>query len=401
MTGRMQVAGTSSAARQDSGVSTYSSDNVRHLSWMEVPGGGQIVIKGSTAFVGHQHGPDGTTILDIADPRQPKIVGKLMLANPMAHSHKVRVVGDLMYVNSEIEPGKGDRLAFTEGGFRIYDIKDVANPKLVSFTKTYARGVHRFDVDENYAYISTEMDGFVGNILVIYDVRDPKKPAEVSRWWMPGQNVAAGETPHPKGRDHSLHHAMRCGDQLYAGCWFSGISIIDVSDIARPRTLGHHEYDPPHAEPTHTFLKVPFAIGGRSIAVSTEEERPKRGPDVGRPHAPLRTWDVTDPTRPTILCTYQLDEMAQPYHGDSVRFGTHQLREIVDPDCMLYVTWFAAGLRMIDISDPANPKEKGHFIPQPAAGRNVPWTNDVAKDERGLIFLTDKVCGLDVLEFDN
>ena len=62
--------------------------------------------------------------------------------------------------------------------------------------------------------------------------------------------------------------------------------------------------------------------------MSTEEERPKRGPDIGRPHAPLRTWDVTDPAKPTILCTYQFDEQAQPYHGDDVRFGTHQLREM-------------------------------------------------------------------------
>ncbi|MEA3025463.1 MAG: hypothetical protein QOF91_748 [Alphaproteobacteria bacterium] len=391
----------SSAARPDTAVTTYGSDSVRHICRLEIPGGGQIVIQDTTAFIGHQHGPDGTTILDIADPRHPKILCKLMMTSPMSHSHKVRVIGDLMVVNSEIEPGKGDRLAYVDGGFRIYDVRNKANPRLLSFTRTYARGVHRFDVDNSYAYISTEMEGFVGNILVIYDIRNPSKPTEVSRWWMPGQNAAAGEKPHPKGRDHSLHHAMRCGDEMYAGCWFSGISIIDVSDITRPRTLGHYEYQPPHAEPTHTFLKVPFLIAGRSIAVSTEEERPKRGPDVGRPHAPLRTWDVTDPTKPTILCTYQLDEEAQPYHGNSVRFGTHQLREIVDKDCMLYVTWFAAGLRMIDISDPQNPKEKGYFIPKPAAGRDVPWTNDVAKDVRGLIFVTDKVCGLDILEFDH
>ena len=53
------------------------------------------------------------------------------------------------------------------------------------------------------------------------------------------------------------------------------------------------------------------------------------------------------------------------------------------------------------VLDTMKPKEKGHFIPQPAEGRDVPWTNDVAKDDRGLIFVTDKVCGLDVLEFDN
>ena len=395
------MAAVSSAARVSAGSPIYASSNIRHLCRQEISGGGQIVIQGHYAYIGHQHGPEGTTILDISDPRNPKTVCVLMASHPWSHSHKVRVVGDLMVVNSEIEPGKGDRLQYPDGGFRIYDIKDKTAPKLLAFVKTHARGVHRFDMDEKFAYISTEMDGFVGNILVIYDIANPSKPVEVSRWWMPGQNVAAGEPPHPRGRDHSLHHAMRCGNEMYAGCWFSGISIIDVSDIARPRTLGRHEYDPPHAEPTHTFLKVPFPIGGRSIAVSTEEERPKRGADTGRPHAPLRTWDVTNPAKPKILCTYQLDEAAQPYHGDNVRFGTHQLREIVDRDCMLYVTWFAAGLRMIDISDPVNPQEKGYIIPQPAAGRDVPWTNDVAKDERGLIFFTDKVCGLDVIEFDN
>jgi hypothetical protein len=391
----------SPAGRRDDGRSVHRSDNIRHLCRMEVPGGGQIVIQGNYAFVGHQHGPDGTTILDIGDPRAPKVVTRLMASHPWAHSHKVRVTGDLMVVNSEIEPGKGDRREFPDGGFRLYDIKDKSNPKLISFVKTHARGVHRFDLDDNYAYMSTEMEGFVGNILVIYDIRNPVQPVEVSRWWMPGQHVAAGEAPHPRGRDHSLHHAMRCSDQLYAGCWFSGVSIIDISDIARPRTLSHHQYDPPCAEPSHTFLKVPFGIGGRAIAVSTEEERPKRGVDIGKPHAPLRTWDVSDPTAPKILCTYQLEEAAQPYSGDQVRFGTHQLREIVDPDCMLYVTWFAAGLRLIDISDPVHPVEKGHFIPQPAPGRDVPWTNDVARDQRGLIFFTDKVCGLDVIEFDN
>jgi len=387
-------------ARADTAAAVFTSANIRHLSRSELPGGGQIVIQGRYAFVGHQHRPDGTTILDISDPRSPKIVSKLMTTHPWTHSHKVRVVGDLMVVNSEIEPGAGDRNAYPDGGFRIYDIKDRTNPKLITFVKTHARGVHRFDIDETYAYMSTEMEGFVGNILVIYDIRNPSKPLEVSRWWMPGQNIAASEAPHPRGRNHMLHHAMRCGNELYAGCWFSGVSIIDVSDIMRPRTLSHHEYEPPCAEPTHTFLKVPFPIRGKSVAVSTEEERATRGPDIGKPHAPLRTWDVTDPFQPKILCTYHLDEAAQPYHGDAVRFGTHQLREIVDRDCMLYVTWFAAGLRMIDISDPANPREKGYFIPQPTKGKTTPWTNDVATDERGLIFVTDKSRGLDILEFN-
>ena len=58
-----------------------------------------------------------------------------------------------------------------------------------------------------------------------------------------------------------------------------------------------------------------------------------------------------------------------PYDTNVVRFGTHQLREKVDTDNLLYVTWFAGGLRIMDINDPANPKERGYFIPKPERRR--------------------------------
>jgi hypothetical protein len=378
--------------------SPHASSNIRHISRMELPGGGQITIQGNFAFVGHQNGPEGTTILDISDPRKPKIVSRLMTPNFVTHTHKVRVVGDLMFTNSEYQPGTA-RAKFADPGFCIYDVKDKANPKLIKFVRTHGKGVHRFDLDETYAYMSNEVEGFVGNILVIYDIRDPSNPTEVGRWWLKGQNVAAGETPHPKGTDHKLHHAMRAGSEMYAGCWMSGVAIVDISDIGKPRTLSHYEYNPPHPEPTHTFLKVPFEIGGRRIAVSTEEERHHRGPDAGKPHAPFRTWDVTDPTKPTILCTYEVPHSASPYDGNKVRFGAHQLREQIDKDGLCYVTWFGAGLRILDINDPAHPKERGYIIPKPGDGQESPLTNDVAMDGRGLIYFTDKACGLDVIEF--
>ena len=388
-------------AESDSGAVPRGSSNIRHLCRMEIAGGGQIVIDGNYAYIGHQHGPQGTTILDISDPRRPKILSSLNPGHPSSHSHKVRVVGDLMLVNSEYERGHIRREEYPDGGFRIYDVKDRTNPKLVVFVKTYGKGVHRFDLDQNYAYISTEMEGYVGNILVIYDIRNPSKPVEVSRWSMERQHVAGSEEPHPKRAEHRLHHAMRCGAEMYAGCWMSGISIIDVSDIKKPRTLSRYEYDPPCPEPTHTFLKVPQPIGGKQIAVSTEEERAHRGADAGKPHAPLRTWDVTDPTRPQLLCSYYLPESATPYPAGKVRFGTHQLRETVDEDNLLYVTWFAGGLRIIDISDPTNPKERGYFIPKPGDGVAAPLTNDVFKDDRGLLWVTDKERGLDVIEYKN
>lgn len=396
------MTGVLPGAESDIGGAPRASSNIRHLCRMELAGGGQIVIDGNYAYVGHQHRPHGTTILDISEPRKPKILSTLTPNHPWSHSHKARIVGDLMVVNSEFERGDGARLEdYPDGGFRIYDVKDRTNPKLVSFVKTHGKGVHRFDVDENYAYISTEIKGYVGNILVIYDIRNPSKPVEVSRWSMEGQHVAGGAEPHPRGAEHRLHHALRCGNEMYAGCWMSGISIIDVSDIKAPRTLSRYEYDPPCPEPTHTFLGVPHPIRGKRIAISTEEERTRRGADAGKPHAPLRTWDVSDPIRPKLLHSYYLPESATPYPADKVRFGTHQLREKVDEDNFLYVTWFAGGLRIIDISDPAVPKERGYFIPKPGDGVAAPLTNDVFKDRRGLLWVTDKERGLDVIEYQN
>src|SRR6185312_12490136 len=117
--------------------------------------------------------------------------------------------------------------------------------------------------------------------------------------------------------------------EAYAGCWHSGYAIIDLADIAHPRTLAHVQLEPEPPEPAHTFLKVPFQIGGRDIAVSTDEERKHRGPDIGKPHAPLRVWDVTDRPAPRVIAEHQVPENASPYHGTQVRFGAHQLRERV------------------------------------------------------------------------
>jgi hypothetical protein len=56
-------------------------------------------------------------------------------------------------------------------------------------------------------------------------------------------------------------------------------------------------------------------------------------------------------------------------------------------------------LRVIDVADPESPRELGHFIPEPVAGRTAPQSNDVALDERGLIYVVDRHVGFDVLEF--
>jgi len=374
-----------------------------------------VSVAGRYAYIGHLPNKErlGTSLLDVSDPRQPRLVSQVRLDDPDSHSHKARVVGDLMIVNHERNPGplgrkaensnSEERKQYGEGGFRIYDVSDRAKPKLITHHKTGGIGVHRFDMDERYAYISTEMPGYVGNILVIYDLRDPARPEEVSRWWMPGQHVAGGEKPAWRGRRHRLHHALRFGDELWAGYWHAGVRVIDVSDIRAPRTIGEYNYHPPYPEPSHTFMPVPSRIGGRRIALAIDEEDHAHDADElerrrGRPHGCLWVFDVTDLNKIKPLSLFEVSELDSPWaRATPGRFGAHQFQEHME-GTLVYCAWFSGGVRIVDVADPFAPREVGWFIPEPAPGRAAPQTNDVEVDARGLIYIVDRYAGFDILE---
>lgn len=443
------------------------SRNVKRLSHLDLTGAGQVTVDGNYAYIGHvpgveaalrlSHGKSsrtpnasrlGTSIIDISNPRKPRIVSQIFLDDPDSHSHKVRVIGDIMIVNSERrltplgrkidqlprlrallretlrrEPTNAElaeKLGYKEsdmtaleaverspyegGGFRIYDVSNRSKPRLLCFQKTHGVGVHRFDMDENYAYISTEMPGYVGNILVIYDIRNPSKPQEVARWWLPGQHLTGGEKPTWSGRRNRLHHALRAGNYMWAGCWMGGVRIVDVSDIRNPRTVGAYDYHPPFTEPSHTFMEVPFLIGGKRIALAADEEDLMHNEEEmiqrrNQPKGCLWVFDVTDFSKIQPLAIFQVSELDSPWsRAVPGRLGMHQFREHMD-DTLVYCAWFAGGLRIVDIADPSAPKEVGFFIPEPPQGRPGPQTNDVALDHRGLIYIVDRGPSFDIVEF--
>jgi len=415
------------------------SKNTESLAHLDIEGGGQIVVSDGYAYIGHMKPPHGTSIVDVSDPLKPRICARLE-ASPWSHTHKVRVCGDIMITNVEQdrrhflrrqaqqlletreslaaslgrEPvaaelaGKlglsADELLdietavqrdYDEGGFKVWDISDRSSPKLLCYQRTSGFGVHRFDMDERYAYISTEMPGYIGNILVIYDLANPQQPEEVSRWWMPGQHLAGGETPDWQGYGHRLHHALRVGDELWASVWHAGFRVIDISDITRPRTRASYTYHPWVVEPTHTVLPAVPRFDGRRIAVVGDEEHEHRH---GQPHAGLWLFDITDLDAISPLATFHVSEMDSPWSRAAGRFGMHQFQEHID-DQLVYCAWFSGGLRIVDIGDPTQPVESGFYIPTPAAGEPSPQTNDVDVDERGLIYLLDRNRGVDVVEY--
>ena len=54
------------------------------ISHIDCPGGGQVWVEGTTLYVGHMRPTSGTTIIDVADPRQPKTLAKISRSRGLA-----------------------------------------------------------------------------------------------------------------------------------------------------------------------------------------------------------------------------------------------------------------------------------------------------------------------------
>jgi hypothetical protein len=105
--------------------------------------------------------------------------------------------------------------------------------------------------------------------------------------------------------------------------------------------------------------------------------------------------NIAAPDHPIPVSTYQVPTDGFCKRGG--RFGAHNVHE--DIEDLVYVTWFNAGLRIVDISNPYSPKEVGYYIPQ-TKGKHAAQSNEVFIDKRGLIYLGDRAAGgMDVLEY--
>jgi hypothetical protein len=367
-----------------------SAHGLKQVGYFDCPGGGQVVVDRQVAYIAHMKAPHGTSIVDVSDPAAPRQLATLEVPAG-THSHKVRAANDLMLVNREAQPAHQPPPG-ASGGLGIYDVSDPAQPREITFWRCGGAGVHRFTFDGRYAYISPEMDGYVGNIVMILDLADPSRPQEVGRWWMPGQWTAGGETPSWSGRQHRCHHPIRLGNRLYVSYWHGGFVILDIEDMSRPRLISGLDWSPPFAHPTHTTLPVPFPIHGRRVMVVSDEDVAKLEPS---PPAFLWLVDITEETRPVPLSSFQvagIDGSPQPEFT-----GCHQPCEDVR-GTEIPVAWFAHGLRLVDIANPHAPREIASFVPPVAPGADRVCSNDVCYDDRGLLYLIDRHRGLHIVE---
>src|SRR5262249_18190020 len=164
-------------------------------------------------------------------------------------------------------------------GIVVYDVATPASPREIARWITSGKGVHRFDFDGRYAYLSATMEGYVGTIVLIMDLSDPARPQETGRWWMPGQWIAGGEQPNWTGTARRCHHPLRLGTRLYTSYWLGGFVILDIESIGKPKLVAGLTWQPPFACPTHTALPLPFAIRGRQYLIVADEDVQRRQTD--------------------------------------------------------------------------------------------------------------------------
>jgi hypothetical protein len=348
-----------------------------------------VNVSGGFAYVGHM-GDDrvGTSVVDVSDPSSPRLVTQLTTP-PGTHSHKVQIVDNLLLVNYERNPGENP----TEwtGGLAVFDISEPARPALLSLLRMPGKGVHRMTFwQQPYAVMSGSDDGFTDQFFVVVDLTDPTAPVEVGRWWLPGMNAGAGEPPSwPDGRVYKHHHSIVRGNRAYGGWWDAGLVILDVTDVGRPELVSRLDFGADSGA-THTALPLP----GRDVLVVTDE-CVHAGPRASVPDKHIRLVDITDDTAPKVVGRFPTPE--GDYRDRPGRSGPHNLHEMrpgsFTSSRTVHATYFNAGLRVFDVTDPAAPAEIAVFVPPPAPGCPSLQFNDLTVAEDGLIYVTDRAGG--------
>ncbi|MES2183596.1 MAG: hypothetical protein V4505_03525 [Pseudomonadota bacterium] len=403
-----------------------SSKNVSLVSYSDQggrPDGVQVIVHKGHAYVGHMFS-DGFSVLDVRDPRHPRAMAYVPMPKN-TRSHHLQVADDLLlaingpsvwtlaqyqdqskyFANTLTNSFKDNDLKFASG-VRIYDVSVPSAPREIAFLDIPGLGVNRiWWAGGRYAYAAVHMEGYTDHIMAVIDLQKPERPSIVSRWWLPGQWSAGGETSQVlPGRRHAAHHAIVAGNLAYGTWRDGGMTIHDLSDLEKPALVGSLNWCPPFTGGTHTALPLP----DRNLLVVADEAT-----TVNCANGTPRIWmvDVQLPEKPVTIATFPLPSETD-YCAKGGKFGPHNLHEnrpgSLQSSNLIFATYLNAGLRVYDIGNPFQPAEVAHYVP-PAPSRmmdtrpqapQIVQSGDLFVDKDGLVFLTDPNAGLHILQFE-
>jgi hypothetical protein len=160
-------------------------------------------------WLAHESAPKNFTGVDVSDPRKPKVVVQTDLPKPYMRSNSLELSGDIMAVAYQTQ-----KVNQQPAGLELFDVSVPEKPRSISFldcSGANSRGVHQlWFCDGEYVHMASGAPDFVPShpnddqFYQCIDVRNPSKPVEIGRWWMPG--TKKGETPLPR---HKLDKGYR------------------------------------------------------------------------------------------------------------------------------------------------------------------------------------------------
>ena len=402
------------------------------------------------AYVGHHGaspGPDnpltgkselnGTSIVDVTDPREPKYLAHI----PGAVGDGEAGAAQMTRVCDGRSLGKGDPnrvyllRTFGREGHETHDVTDPAKPKQL------ARILGMTDTHKNYweceggiAYLVSTPPGWRARMTQVYDLSDPANPVKIRDFGLVGQQPGAtGAVP---AAIHGLVSTGPTGNRIYLAFGTNKGGIVQIVD--RDKLLkGPKEVTPENLlypqvgrldmlplNGAHTAMplgkfKIPeFAKEKEGserdiVMVVSETFREECG------EARQMVWFVDDTieAKPMVVSHWTVPEASGNFCTRGGRFGAHSSNESMGPPYyrkLTFITFFNAGVRVLDIRNPYEPREVGYFIPpitkatvarcgmiggQQRCSNTVIQSNNAETDDRGYVYVTDRSnTGLHILE---
>jgi hypothetical protein len=456
--GLLMASGIAEAQEQKIGAPPEAS-NMKLLGWNDLQArsayqptihqqGGRWI-----AYIGHHGGtdeiptpvnpmtgkaePNGTSIVDVTDPANPKYLKHI----PGAEGTYEAGGAQMVRVCDGSQLPKGDKSAVymlrTFGGeaHEIWNVADPAAPKLIT-RLAGLKDTHKnwWECDTGIAFlVSGTPDWRTRRMTQIYDLSDPAHPAKIRDFGLPGQEPGAtGAVP------TELHGPISTGPQgnrVYFGYGTDKGGVLQIVD--REKLLKGPK------EPTPDNLRYPEIS---RLAMSAWNGAHTTFPMLGMPitefahdkdgasrdivmivdeailnecmEARQMVWfaDVSIENRPMMVSNWTAPEMPGHFCQRGGRFGSHSSNESMASvyyKKMAFIAWFNGGVRALDIRNPFQPREVGYFIPAITTATDkrcvkvdgkdrckvAIQTNNVETDERGMIYIVDRAnTGLHILE---
>lgn len=415
---------------------------------------------------------NGTSIVDVTDPHQPIYVAHIPPSNvEWFGGGTARDTSGAQHVQvcdgGVLPAGRRGRVYLLRSvgqvAHHIFDVTDVRRPRFVTEVvraenSAYDEVIHVGDIavapppyatHKNFwdcatgeAYLVASAVGWNDQRVVrAFDLSNPARPQHIRDFGLPGtQPGGSGSAVGGSG----IHEVTAYGDRLYLAYGVFERGAIQILD--RERFLRGDPDDPDPMAPTEHNLRFPqiglLAMpdfwGAHSakpllgIEIADYANNPRgavrdflflvsEGVDVGCTSVRHASFfvDITDARHPFPVSNYQVPARSQPDTNAGIDFCTYGQLGPHAPHAsfsemyrrnVLFVSYFAGGVRAIDIRDPFHPVEIGYFIPRatentsalPELPRSnaVPLTNNVEIDERGrFVYIVDRAqTGLHVLE---